>query len=100
MNNSGEETPQVSVIVPHYGDLANLDRCLSALVRQTYPRERFEIVVADNGSPQGEAAVLQAIAGRARLTIVAEKGAGPARNGGVAVSQGRILAFTDADCRP
>jgi GT2 family glycosyltransferase len=91
---------QVSVIIPHYQDLARLQLCLEALGRQTFPRERFEIIVADNNSPCGEAAVAQAIAGRARLTIVREKGAGPARNGGVALARGAILAFTDSDCVP
>lgn len=92
--------PQVSVIVPHYQDLARLQLCLEALGRQTIPRERFEIIVADNNSPCGEAAVAEAIARRARLTIVREKGAGPARNGGVALARGSILAFTDSDCVP
>ena len=92
--------PLVSVIVPHYQDLARLKLCLDALGRQTFPRERFEIIVADNNSPCGEAAVAEAIAGRARLTIVREKGAGPARNGGVALARGSILAFTDSDCVP
>jgi GT2 family glycosyltransferase len=92
--------PQVSVIIPHYQDLARLQLCLEALARQTFPRERFEIIVADNNSPCGEAAVAEAIAGRARLTIVREKGAGPARNGGVALARGAILAFTDSDCVP
>jgi len=40
------------------------------------------------------------IAGRARLVVVTERGAGPARNGGVAASRGQILAFTDSDCVP
>lgn len=91
---------QVSVIVPHFRDLAGLDLCLTHLERQTLPRAAFEIVVADNNSPEGEAAVAAVIAGRARLTIVDEPGAGPARNGGVAQSTGRILAFTDSDCQP
>jgi glycosyltransferase involved in cell wall biosynthesis len=91
---------KVSVIIPHYNDLASLDLCLSALTRQSFPAANTEIVVADNGSPQGEAAVSAIIAGRARLVIVPEKGAGPARNGGVAASTGALLAFTDADCRP
>ena len=91
---------KVSVIIPHYNDLASLDLCLSALARQSFPARETEIVVADNGSPQGEAAVAGIVAGRARLIIVREKGAGPARNGGVAASRGEILAFTDADCQP
>ena len=41
----------VSVVVPHYADLVGLDRCLATLAAQTYPRDRVEIVVADNGSP-------------------------------------------------
>ncbi|MFN3514874.1 MAG: glycosyltransferase [Phenylobacterium sp.] len=91
--------PKVSVIVPHYNDLAGLEICLQTLERQTLPRDQFEIVVADNASPQGEAAVAGVIAGRARLVIVREKGAGPARNGGVAASRGEMLAFIDSDCQ-
>jgi glycosyltransferase involved in cell wall biosynthesis len=93
-------SPKVSVIVPHYSDLAALDQCLDLLVRQNFPKADFEIIVADNASPQGEAAVAAAIAGRARLVIVPEKGAGPARNGGVAASSGAVLAFIDCDCLP
>src|ERR1700760_4215537 len=90
---------QISVIVPHYNDLEGLDICLAALGRQTYPAERMEIVVADNASPQGLAAVEQAVAGRARVVTVNQRGAGPARNGGAAASRGEILAFIDSDCR-
>lgn len=92
--------PVVSVIVPHYRDFKRLDLCLAALECQTYPSKQFEIVVADNASPEGEARVAETIAGRARLTVVSEKGAAPARNGGVALARGRLLAFTDSDCLP
>ena len=92
--------PTISVVIPHYRDLEGLDLCLQGLERQTMPRDRFEIIVADNGSPEGEAAVADAVAGRARLVCVSQKGAGPARNGGAAVARGQVLAFTDADCRP
>jgi GT2 family glycosyltransferase len=89
---------RVSVVVPHYNDPAGLDACLAALARQTRPPD--EIVVADNDSPQGEAEIARLVAGRARLIVVPEKGAGPARNGGVAASSGDVLAFTDSDCLP
>ena len=90
----------MSVIVPHYADLRRLDICLAALTRQTYPADALEIIVADNGSPEGEAAVRAVITGRARLVTVAERGAGPARNGGAAAATGAVLAFTDSDCVP
>ncbi|CAM3029634.1 Glycosyltransferase 2-like domain-containing protein [Sphingomonas antarctica] len=93
-------TMRVSVVVPHYQDPASLDACLTALTAQTFPKADHEIVVADNASPMGEAAVAKVIAGRARLTIAPEKGAGPARNGGVAAAAGELLAFTDCDCVP
>src|SRR3546814_11159267 len=63
-------------------------------------RSSFEIIVADNGSPGGKQALAALIGDHARMVIVPEKGAGPARNGGVAQARGDILAFTDCDCLP
>lgn len=91
---------EVSVIVPHYRDLRGLDRCLAALGAQSMARSRFEVVVADNGSPEGVREVERVVAGRAKVVVVDERGAGPARNGGVAASRGAVLAFTDSDCVP
>lgn len=90
--------PRVSVIVPHYEDLASLGRCLDALAAQDFAD--FEIVVGDNASPSGLAAVEAVVAGRARVVVEPEKGAGAARNAAVAASAGAVLAFTDADCTP
>lgn len=93
------QTPQISVIVPHYNDLERLDACLVALLAQTGGHD-FEIVVSDNMSPCSEGAVKAVIADRARLVLAPEKGAGPARNAGVAAARGETLAFTDCDCIP
>jgi len=90
----------VSVIIPHYNDLEALDACLSALAGQSFPAERTEIIVADNASPQGREAVQSVVGNRARLITVEQRGAGPARNGGVVASSGEILAFVDSDCQP
>jgi glycosyltransferase involved in cell wall biosynthesis len=95
-----DRTPTVSVIIPHFSDLRRLDICLDALERQSYPRDDFEIIVSDNNSPEGIAAVEATVAGRARLTLVVQKGPGPARNGAIELARGRILAFTDSDCIP
>jgi len=90
----------VSVIVPHYDALDDLQRCLAALERQTYPPERMEIIVADNHSPCGFQAVETVVAGRARLVDVSTRGAAAARNGAIAIATGELLAFTDSDCIP
>ena len=59
------DLPFVSVIIPHYQDLTGLKLCLASLDAQTYPRDRFDVVLADNNSPVGPAAVEQLVAGRA-----------------------------------
>jgi GT2 family glycosyltransferase len=79
--------------------MVRLDVCLGLLERQSLPRDAFEIIVADNGTPEFDA--LRTVVGdRARLVVAQERGAGPARNHGVAAAKGRLLAFIDSDCQP
>jgi glycosyltransferase involved in cell wall biosynthesis len=94
---SKETAPFVSVLVPHYNDLDNLRRCLACLRRQSWPRDRYEIIVADNNSVCGIDAVRQ-VAAEIRVVPAAEQGAGPARNEAVAAARGGMLAFIDSDC--
>jgi len=91
--------PFVSVIVPVFDDAARLVACLDALKRQTYPADRFEILVVDNGSKTSLRTL--GLSGRG-LRILEEPRAGSyvARNRGIEASRGEILAFTDADCLP
>ena len=91
--------PSVSVVVPVYNDAERLARCLAALERQTYPRERVEVIVVDNGSTDDSAEVPARYAG-VRLLREASPSSYAARNRGVAAATGEVLAFTDADCVP
>jgi GT2 family glycosyltransferase len=88
--------PFVSVVIPHYNDLDNLVHCLASLRRQDWPADRFEILVADNNSMCGVAAV-RAAASDVRVVQAAEQGAGPARNAGAVAAHGEVFAFLDAD---
>ena len=90
----------VSVVVPHLDDYDNLDACLTLLKAQSFPAERTEIIIADNGSSRGIEAVRRIVGARGRVIEVAERGAGPARNAGVRASRGEAIAFIDSDCRP
>lgn len=93
----GGNVPEVSVIVPHYNDLASLETCIASLMVQDFPADRREIVVCDNDSLPSET-IEAMLAGRARLVVQPVKGAGPARNRGVEAARGDILAFIDCDC--
>ncbi|MFM7028918.1 MAG: glycosyltransferase [Chakrabartia sp.] len=90
--------PRVSVIIPHLNQQQAAARCLASIKAQRYPAERVDIILADNGSAQPLDAIRRAFPD---VHIVEERtpGPGPARNRGVAMAQGEILAFVDADCR-
>lgn len=91
--------PFVSVVIPHFNDLDGLRVCHARLLAQTWPRERFEIVVADNNSARGLQAVRE-VAPCALVVPAPIQGAGPARNAGVAAARGDVIAFVDSDCVP
>jgi glycosyltransferase involved in cell wall biosynthesis len=95
-----QDAPLISVIIPHYNDLANLERCMGLLAAQSLPRSQFEVVVADNNSRCGIEAVRRVCGEMARVVPAPIQGAGAARNAAVEASRGRILAFIDSDCRP
>jgi glycosyltransferase involved in cell wall biosynthesis len=99
LRDSGDWTPLVSVIVPVFDDAERLASCLTALQAQTYPTDRYEVVVVDNGSREDLGAV---VAGFQGFGFVREDRVGSyaARNKGIEASKGEVLAFTDADCLP
>lgn len=100
MTVSGDQTGQerlASVVIPHYNDKIRLQVCLASLESQTLPRHRYEIIVADNGTPGGIADVAACFPD-VRFVEEARKGAAHARNAAVAVAEGAVLAFIDADC--
>jgi GT2 family glycosyltransferase len=88
---------QIAVIIPHYNDSDRLARCLAALVPQAGPD--VEIVVADNSSTVDLTRVRTDFP-TVRIVVEAARGAGPARNLGVARTTAPWLMFIDADCLP
>ncbi len=99
MTSPAENPPSraVSVVIPHFNQTALLEKCLGSLERQTLPRARYEIIVADNGTPGG-VAVTQRRFPMVRFVHAAERGAAPARNAALACAAGEAIAFIDADC--
>ncbi|WP_189339346.1 glycosyltransferase [Williamsia muralis] len=96
------DTPLVSVVIPYYNQRRQLDLVLKALTAQTYPRDRLEVVIADDGSAQ--APDLSEWASKLSVTVVSQEDRGfraaAARNLGASSSTGSILCFLDADTVP
>lgn len=87
----------VSIIVPVYNRANLIGRSLGSLLAQSY--RNIEILVVDDASNDGiEAAVAAFADSRIRLVRRSQNGgAAAARNTGVAVAKGNLIAFHDSD---
>jgi glycosyltransferase involved in cell wall biosynthesis len=89
------EHPLVSVIIPVRNDAARLAVCLDSLTRQTYPADRLEVIVIDNGSSDDSAEVARAAG--AKVLVHPGLRVGALRNRGAEIAQGELLALVDSD---
>jgi glycosyltransferase involved in cell wall biosynthesis len=89
----------VSVVIPTYNNVRVLARTLDALLAQTFPPDRYEIVVIDDGSTDGTAEMVRRVCGPVSIRYVAQPNSGraAARNLGARVARGRIVLFLDSD---
>jgi glycosyltransferase involved in cell wall biosynthesis len=90
----GLETVHLSVVVPVYNDENALGRCLEALTTSCPPR--VEIIVVDDASTDGSAAVATRAAVRL-VRLAANVGPAAARNVGARQARGDVLVFVDSD---
>ncbi|HLO48883.1 MAG TPA: glycosyltransferase [Kamptonema sp.] len=94
----------ISVVVPVYNGEADLPDLINCLENQTYPAQEVEYLLVDNNSGDRTPALLQKTTlGDITLHPLIEnkiQSSYAARNTGIRASNGDIIAFTDADCRP
>jgi glycosyltransferase involved in cell wall biosynthesis len=95
----GTRTVDVSVVVPTRGRPRLLARCLDALDRQTLPRDRYEVVVVDDGPDEATRRVA-AEHGAAYVAAGPHRGPAAARNVGWQLARAEVVAFTDDDTLP
>lgn len=93
-------TVSVSVIVPTLNEERMIGKCLESLAESDYPRDRFEVIVVDNGSRDRTLEIARSFSTRLRLTVLQQAGVNISglRNLGAAAAKGEVLAFVDADC--
>lgn len=96
----------ISVVVPTCGRPALLLRCVQALLAQTFPACRFEIVIVDDGHCDVTRRLVNQLAAehehpRIRyLRPASRRGPAAARNAGWQAAHGEVIAFTDDDTVP
>jgi glycosyltransferase involved in cell wall biosynthesis len=96
------QRPFFSIIVPTYNRSEQLPACLESLSQLDYSRQRFEVIVVDDGSEIPPNEVCAAFSDRLDIEVLTQPHRGPAaaRNTGSLRAKGEFLVFTDDDCRP
>lgn len=88
----------ISIIVPIYKVEEYLHRCVDSLLGQTYGD--FELILVDDGSPDGCGSICDAYAAadsRVRVIHKPNGGLSDARNAGMDIAAGEYIAFVDSD---
>jgi len=87
--------PIVSVVIPVYNGERYLGETIQSVLDQTY--RNFELIVVDDGSTDGSAAVAKRFGEAVRYMSRPNGGVCKARNTGMAAARGSYLAFLDQD---
>ena len=90
--------PRISVIIPAYNAQTYLNKCVDSILNQSF--KEFELIIVDDGSTDDTAKICDEYADRdRRVKVIHQKNGGVsrARNAGLAVASGELIAFVDAD---
>ncbi|MCL2073336.1 MAG: glycosyltransferase [Marinilabiliaceae bacterium] len=99
---SKENLPFISVIVPFRNEKENLPILISALINQTYPAEKYEIIAVDDHSTDNSAVIFSTNLNFKNLIVLNNESEGKknALKTGILKSCGQLIITTDADCLP
>jgi glycosyltransferase involved in cell wall biosynthesis len=94
--NESCDVPELSVVIVAYNERHAIEGCLASLERQQ-TRRPVEVILIDS-SDDGTDAVARRFPFVRVQHFAARKYPGDARNAGLALARGGIIAFLDADC--
>lgn len=94
-----EQRPKLSIVIASYNRRELLQRCLESLTSQTEDPTGFEVLVADDGSSDGTAEMIEGFPAHFTLRTLQLENGGWARalNAGAKASFGRVCLFVDDD---
>ena len=94
--------PIISLVVPTYNRLDEIEILLDSLEKQSLDREKFEIIIIDDGSTDNTSEWVKKYNSPSGLQLnyinQENKGPGAARNNGMENAKGEIFVFVDSDC--
>lgn len=90
-----DNDPTVSIVIPCYNGEAFLRESIDSALGQSYASK--EVIVVDDGSTDGSPRIIKEYGDRIRVITQENSGLPAARNSGIVVSEGSLLAFLDAD---
>ena len=91
---------RLSIIVPLYNSEKYLPKCIDSLLDQDIPQQEYEIILVDDGSPDGSKQLAEQYAAlNANIIVLSQpnKGTSGARNTGIRQATGQYLYFVDPD---
>jgi len=87
----------LSIIIPTHNSELTIKQCIESLTSQSFPREKFEIIVVDDGSTDQTTSIAKK-AGADSIIITEPCFQGKARNIGVENAKANLIGFIDSDC--
>jgi GT2 family glycosyltransferase len=89
--------PRLSVIIASFNAQGTITACLQSLATQR-TEEKFEVIVVDSSTDATPVLVRCKFPNVTLCTFSDRKFCGDARNAGISIAKGDIIAFIDADC--
>jgi glycosyltransferase involved in cell wall biosynthesis len=105
---SSGETLKISVIIPVRNEAGNILFLLQDLEKQTIPKERFEVIVADDDSTDGTLEIIQNFQKNTSISLIISQLPPKSNNtspkkraidSSIKLATGELITTTDGDCR-
>jgi len=87
----------ISIIIPSYNSENTIEECLNSLTTQSY-RGKYEIILADSSNDSTPHIVANNYPQVQLVRFDQKTDPGTARNAGINIAKGELIAFIDSDC--